>query len=66
MFKINLIVFLISLFIGFMIVYITNPPYQLVIKYPNPYNSENTIYKDINKDTCFIYKSYITKCINSI
>lgn len=57
MFKINIFAFLISMSIGFFIIYITNPKPEIVIKYPNVQNNGlSEMYIDNNK-VCYKYKS---------
>ena len=53
--------FLISLFIGFFIVYSTSPPPEIIIKYPTPDNVNDIIYKDSN-DVCYKYKANEVEC----
>lgn len=53
--------FFISLAIGFFIYYILAPPKRIVIKYPNPDNTEEVVYKD-ETENCYKYKATEVKC----
>lgn len=57
----NPLYFFISFAVGLFIVYVFNPPPQVVVKFPSPYNSEKIIYKDKN-DSCYKYKSENVTC----
>ena len=58
---INIFWFLASLTIGLLYVYITNPPKNIIYKFPSPLNSNQTIYKD-NSNLCFKFKSERVAC----
>jgi len=58
---INLFWFILSLTIGLFYVYITNPPKNIIYKFPSPLNTENTIYKD-NSNLCFKFESKRSEC----
>ena len=60
-FKLNWIAFLIAFILGISYVYFTTPVPKVVIKYPNPYNSNKTVYKD-ESDTCYKYKATKVVC----
>lgn len=60
-FKLNWLAFLIAFIIGISYVYFTTPTPRVVIKYPNPYNSKTTVYKD-ESDTCYKYKATKIEC----
>ena len=53
--------FFISFAVGLFIVYVFNPPPQVVVKFPSPYNSGKIVYKDKN-DSCYKYKSENVSC----
>lgn len=59
--KVNTLIFLIAFAIGMFYVYITKPEPVVIVKHPNPENSNNTIYKDDN-DTCYKYKATEVDC----
>tara|TARA_A100001015_G_C14616624_1_gene566318 strand:+ start:404 stop:601 length:198 start_codon:yes stop_codon:yes gene_type:complete len=59
--KLDLYVFMISLFIGLMIVYCTNPIPEVIIKYPTVENVNDTIYIDENNN-CYKYKPEQSNC----
>jgi hypothetical protein len=58
---ISLPVFLVSLAIGVLFVYLSNPPPTVVYVYPTPDNVGNFEYKD-KADNCFQYSSVEVKC----
>lgn len=60
-FKFNFIVFFIAFAIGFLYVYLSAPKQKIIIKYPNPYNSNKNIYKNEN-DLCYKYEVEEIKC----
>ena len=53
--------FLIALCVGLFYTYITAPQPQIVIKYPTPFNVEQTTYVDQN-DVCYKYQIKKTEC----
>lgn len=61
MIKITLFYFIISLFIGIMILYIIHPRPKVIIKYPTIMNVSKNIYKD-DKGTCYNYKKEEIDC----
>jgi hypothetical protein len=60
MIKIDIMVFSISLFIGFFCVYITSPKPNIVFKYPTVKTANDITYIDEN-NTCY---KYIPKQVN--
>jgi len=58
---IHLPAFIISLIVGFFIVYITMPNNRIVYVYPTPENIEVLQYKD-KTDTCFSLEQTEVKC----
>jgi hypothetical protein len=60
-FQLNWYAFLISFAIGIAYVYFTTPRPRIVIKYPNPYNSEKITYQDDTK-ACYKYKAEKVVC----
>lgn len=58
---INLKYFLISFVIGLLIVYITVPTPEIIIKYPTPQNAGKITYKD-SSDTCYVYDAQEISC----
>lgn len=58
---INPLYFFISFAVGLFIVYVFNPPPQVVVKFPSPYNSGKIVYKDKN-DSCYKYQSENVSC----
>ena len=58
---INLQVFLVSLVIGFIFVYLSAVPTETVLVYPTPENAGRVEYKD-RAGTCFSYKAMEVTC----
>lgn len=59
----NLPVFIVAFSIGLLYVYLFTPHKQIILKYPNPYNANNLVYRDANDDNiCYKYKSTKVKC----
>ena len=52
--------FFIALFVGFFMCYVLTPPPRVVIRHPNPENTD-TIYRD-NSDNCYKYEVDEVKC----
>jgi len=59
--KIDPIIFLLSLAIGFFIVYIFGPRPTILYKYPTPDNENKIIYQD-QMDNCYKYSSEKVQC----
>lgn len=59
--KLDPIVFLLSLTIGFFIVYIFGPRPTILYKYPTPDNENKVVYQD-NTDNCYKYSSQKVTC----
>jgi hypothetical protein len=53
--------FLISFFIGIFLVYISTPEPEVIIKYPTPINSGETVYED-NAEMCYVYDADELTC----
>jgi hypothetical protein len=60
-FVFNFIAFFTAFAIGILYVYISSPQQKILIKYPNPFNVENTIYKT-DDNICYKYKPVEVKC----
>lgn len=58
---INFPAFLISLAIGLLFVYLTEPPHKIVYVYPTPENISKIEYRD-KADNCFEYEMNDVKC----
>ena len=58
---INVPLFLVSLAVGFFLVYITAPPLKVIYVYPTPDNIDKIQYKDYT-DTCFTFQSQNVEC----
>lgn len=61
MIKITLFYFILSMFIGIMILYVIHPEPKVIIKYPTIDSLDKNIYKD-DKGTCYSYKKEEVKC----
>jgi hypothetical protein len=61
MLNINPLYFFLSFAIGIMIVYVMNPPPNIVLKFPSPYNAGKVIYKD-KADSCYKYRAQKVPC----
>lgn len=59
--KINTLAFFISLGVGLCFVYCFAPRPRKVIKFPNPINAGNIVYRDA-EDECFVYTPEKTEC----
>jgi hypothetical protein len=59
--KLDPLAFILSLTIGFFIVYIFGPRPTILYKYPTPDNENKTIYLD-NVDNCYQYHSEKVSC----
>jgi len=62
-FKFNIIAFIIAFAIGILFVYLSAPKQKIIIKYPNPYNSDKVVYRGDN-DICYKYKAKEVKCVD--
>ena len=54
--NINFSIFMITLGIGFLLVYVYQPKPKIVIRYPTPENLENIIYTD-DSGLCYKYEA---------
>jgi hypothetical protein len=59
--KIRLFYFIAAFSLGICYVYATNPPPEVVLKFPSPNNAGKFIYKD-GSDTCYKYESTKVDC----
>ena len=55
------IAFLLSLFVGFFLVYSMMPPPKVVVKYPTPENSGKVVYRD-DQGVCYKYAAKKVEC----
>lgn len=53
--------FFIAFAVGLFVVYITNPPPNIVVKFPTPYNAGKILYKD-KSDNCYKYTATKVDC----
>ncbi len=58
---ISIPVFILSLALGIFVVYISQPPSQVIYVYPNPENLDRVLYKD-KADNCFSFTSKEVDC----
>lgn len=56
--------FFISFFIGILLVYISVPTPEVILKYPTPDNSGKIVYQD-SADSCYVYDSKEVQCSKS-
>jgi hypothetical protein len=63
MLKIDIMVFLLSLFVGLFFVYVTAPKPNIIFKYPS-LNSANKIKYIDENNTCYKYVPKQTNCSN--
>ena len=61
---ISLPVFIISLSIGLLFVYLSTPPPTVIYVYPTPENINKVEYKD-KADNCYQFKSTEVSCMNT-
>ena len=54
-------IFIFSLSIGLFFAYITSPPLDVILVYPNPDNEDKLLYKD-KSGMCHRFKSQEVKC----
>ena len=57
-------VFIISLSIGLLFVYLSTPPPTVIYVYPTPENIDKVEYKD-KADNCYQFKSTEVSCVNT-
>jgi hypothetical protein len=57
-------IFIISLSIGLLFVYLSTPPPTVIYVYPTPDNIDNVEYKD-NADNCYQFKSTEVSCMSN-
>lgn len=56
--------FFISFFIGILLVYISVPTPEVILRYPTPHNAGKLVYKD-DADMCYVYDSKEIACPSS-
>ena len=61
MIKITLFYFIVSLFIGILILYIIHPEPKVIVKYPTIDNVSSNVYKD-DKGICYSYQKEEVNC----
>jgi hypothetical protein len=62
--KINPLYFCLSFAIGILLVYITTPPPDIVLKFPSPYNAGKVKYID-KAQNCYKYRAEHVECSNN-
>jgi hypothetical protein len=55
--------FFCSFFLGMLIVYISTPTPEIILRYPTPHNAGKVVYKD-HADICYVYDSKEVSCSN--
>lgn len=53
--------FFIAFFIGVLLVYITSPTPEVILRYPTPNNAGHIVYKD-HADMCYVYHAKQVPC----
>jgi hypothetical protein len=53
--------FIASLALGLFIVYVWNPPPQVVVKFPSPHNAGHVVYRN-KEHECFKYRAKKVNC----
>jgi hypothetical protein len=61
MIKINFFAFIVAFGIGLFFCYVLAPQPDVIVKFPNPYNSGKIVYKD-KSDTCYKYRADKVEC----
>ncbi len=61
MIPLNTSYFLIAFGVGMMVVYITTPPPNVIVKFPSPYNAGHVVYTD-KADNCYKYTARDVTC----
>lgn len=59
--KLNVYYFIVSFAIGMLFVYMMPPRYEVVMKFPNIYNSDDVVYVDANHQ-CYKYNYKEVPC----
>lgn len=54
-------IFLVSLGLGILYIYSTNPAPKIVLKFPSPYNAGKVVYHD-QADDCFVFEATKVPC----
>lgn len=62
---INIPVFIVSLSIGLLFVYLSKAPPTIIYVYPTPYNIDKVQYKD-QANNCFKFNSKEASCIGNV
>lgn len=63
-FVFNFVSFFTAFALGILYVYISAPQKKIIIKYPTPFNANNTMYQTEDK-LCYKYKVIEEKCDNN-
>lgn len=57
--------FLAALFVGILLVYMTSPTPEIIVKYPTPENAKSSVFKD-DADSCYKFQTETVACSNGI
>ena len=60
--KIHLLAFFTAFAIGILLCYITKPKPTIIVKFPNPWNVDQTVYKDKVNSQCYKFKADKVSC----
>jgi len=61
MIRLNLFYFVVAFSVGMLVVYLSTPPPEVIIKFPSPYNAGKIVYTD-KADTCYKYTAEDVSC----
>lgn len=65
--KIIKVYFFVAFAIGLLIVYSSTPRPEVIVKFPNPYNSGRVVYPSGSAtDTCYVYQADAVPCPTDI
>lgn len=60
--KIKPMYFFAAFFVGIMAVIVMNPPKEVVLKFPSPFNAGTVKYHNDKTGSCYMYKAEKTAC----
>ena len=60
--KIRPLYFFLAFAVGVFACYITNPKPDVVVKFPNPWNADKTVYRTDKSDQCYKFRADKVAC----
>lgn len=60
--KIQPFYFFLAFAVGIFMCYITKPKPEIIVKFPNPWNVDTTVYKSKTNEDCFKFKAEKVSC----